>query len=140
MAKNNWESLEFIKAKAGSPKIKTYKRLKIPGEEMKCINLRVPKSLVDAMDVLVDQGVANTRNSVVLLMLDLSTQLLAENGVGIAQIIVANARAIMDAQSIKQSEEVKNDKDKSDALMAKFLANLDRKNLLADMKRGILDS
>jgi hypothetical protein len=140
MARNDWESLEFIKAKAGAPKIKAYKRLKIPGEQMKCINLRVPKSLVDAMDVLVDQGVASTRNAVVLLMLDLSIHLLAENGVGVAQIIVTNAQAILDIQSVKQIEESKLAKDKADALMAKFQANLEKHNLYLDRKAQNLNS
>jgi hypothetical protein len=140
MAKNDWDSLEFIKAKAGSPKIKVYKRLKIPGEEMKCINLRIPKTLVDAMDTLVDRGVASTRNAVVLLMLDLSIHLLAENGVGIAQIIVANAQAILDVQSNKQIEVEKLAKDKADALMAKFQANLEKNNLYVDRKTHNLNS
>lgn len=140
MAKNDWDSLEFIKAKAGSPKIKVYKRLKIPGEEMKCINLRIPKTLVDAMDTLVDRGVASTRNAVVLLMLDLSIHLLAENGVGIAQIIVANAQAILDVQSTKQIEVEKLAKDKADALMAKFQANLEKNNLYVDRKTHNLNS
>lgn len=140
MAKNDWDSLEFIKAQAGSPKIKVYKRLKIPGEEMKCINLRIPKTLVDAMDTLVDRGVASTRNAVVLLMLDLSIHLLAENGVGIAQIIVANAQAILDVQSTKQIEVEKLAKDKADALMAKFQANLEKNNLYVDRKTHNLNS
>jgi hypothetical protein len=92
------------------------------------------------MDVLVGQGVASTRNAVVLLMLDLSIHLLAENGVGVAQIIVTNAQAILDIQSVKQIEESKLAKDKADALMAKFQANLEKHNLYLDRKAQNLNS